>query len=353
MTMTAEAPAAQTTTEPTAPTRQTADDRANALLERLNSDGGASEPAAETPEAAPLQSGEGASPSAAASDASGAKSASPANDNASDQAAKARAERLSRINAVREREAERERERESRRQTQSREKERDAEIDSLRAKLKDLEPLNDVFASEEALLEAAERKGMSAEKLVQWMRTRLTDPNAVAAQKTQTVEQKLLAEIARMKKEFSDQIAEITGTRHAEREEQSRIEAARTFIAQASEAGAHPRTAAMLAKHGPQGFLAWVNHAVVPMLHEGYTLEELHDHVEQYLDEVHTDPAAKASAPANGASQPPTKSGAVQPVTTLGNAVTTERMTVTEDIPLHKLSLTERVDRLKAKLDRE
>jgi hypothetical protein len=99
--------------------------------------------------------------------------------------------------------------------------------------------------------------------------------------------------------------------------------------------------------------VAYANQFVAPLLREDYDVEELHDHVEQLLFETQLSSAPAAPTPAQPASTPSAKNGAGQPVTTLGNAVAAERGTVREDIPLHKMSLDDRAEFLKAKYQRE
>jgi hypothetical protein len=105
----------------------------------------------------------------------------------------------------------------------------------------------------------------------------------------------------------------------------------------------------MLRAKGPERFVQWVNNQVVAHLNRGYTLDYLHDVTESYLTWLHD---MGDSPAANGASQPP-KNGAAKPVTTLSNALTSERTAVTEEKPLHLMSKSERVAALKAKLERE
>lgn len=324
-------------------------DRASALKAKLDAEPepttseAAADPAA--PEGAPPTPDVPADAPAVASGA-----AAPPIDEA---AAKVREERLARIAAVREKELADDAERQKFRAG----KDRDKEVEQLRAKLAEYEPLNGVFASEESLLAEAEKRGMSAEKLVQWMRTRLTDPAAVAQRQAKTEADKLREEMAKDRAELAalkEQLAQQATQAREQYESQAK---AMTFLqkTQASTAS-HPLTARLLERHGPHGFVQLVNAHVAQHLPEGYSVEQLHDEVEQFLDNLGGGGGASPAPaqPANGASQAPAKkNGEAQPATTLSNALTAERATLTEEKPLSRLPLKERERLLKEKLARE
>ncbi len=236
------------------------------------------------------------------------------------------------------------RERESRKQ--HREPDQSAEIEQLRKRVAELEPHSAAFQNEESLLAAAEARGMSSEKLIQWMRTRLSDPHAVAERQAKTVEERLLAEIQR---ERQERIA-LERRIHEEREQTERAIAGERRARQFVEMGrkgtdSHPLTARFVERHGEQGLVAFANQFIAPLLRQGYDLEELHDHVEQFLDEVQD---AKPG-PQSGKSHP-SRNGADQPTTTLSNRAASERVSVTEEIPLSRIPRAERVKRLKKQL---
>lgn len=334
------APVAAPAAAPAAPAapaaRPSIEQRASALKASLETSPGPAEPAAETSEVAEASVGDsGASPSAADSAGSG-----------DDAAAKARAERLARIEQVRAKE----RAKDERRQESKRAKAEAGEVEKLRARLAEVEPLEQVFSSEEALLEMAEKRGMSAEKLVAWMRQRLTDPQAVAAQKAKSEADKVREEMAALKRQLEEEKAAAQKEAEAAKAHSESIQRAQTFVQQVATSTAHPLTSAFLKKHGPQGLVAFANHFLTPLLPEHYEISEMHDHFEQFLDEVGVNLAPTAPA----ATSPSTKnSGAAKPVTTLSNAMASERATAVEEIPLHKLSRDERARRLKDKLANE
>jgi hypothetical protein len=330
---TAQPSAVPATSAPATAERSTVTQRASALKERLES-GSLEAPATEAP--AEAQEAEATAP----------VEAQPAP--ADDAVVRARAERLERIRQVREKE----RQRDAERQQRERYKVKESEIEQLRKKVADLEPLNGVFTSEESLLAEAERRGMSAQKLVEWMRTRLTDPQAVAQRQAQSVEEKLRAELAKTQSEIEKLRADMV---ERERIAQAHAELrAKTdgFISGVEQrANVNPLTAAFLRKHGAERLVLYANQYVAPYLPEDYTLDELFDHFEQHLDETQLGPASPP--PANGNSQPPKKNGAAEPTTTLSNAVASGRESLVESIPLHKLSREERRRMLREKLERE
>jgi hypothetical protein len=270
---------------------------------------------------------------------------------AQDERAKHAAERSKRIAEV----ARREREAEAKRETQRASRTSEQEVEKLRKRVAELEPMNEVFASEEALLAAAEAKGMSAEKLVSWMRTRLSDPQAVAQRQAQTVEQKLRAEIEAIRAEQRRELDEIRAERQQMIEQREAVQRANDFGALAQEkAESHPRVMRLLRSKGLNAVVQFANAQIVPYINDGFELPHLHDVMEQYLDWLHD--GGEGPSPvdsASGASHPPKKNGEAKPVTTLSNALGTERVSVTEETPLHRMPRSDRVRRLKEKLGGE
>lgn len=268
----------------------------------------------------------------------------PAHDEQRERNAADRARRIAEVTR-------REREAEAKRETQRASRTSEQEVEKLRKRIAELEPHEQVFSSEEALLAAAEAKGMSAEKLVQWMRTRLTDPQAVAQRQAQTVEQKLQAKLDAMEKRF----AEAEQARQAERAQQT---AEREALQRANEFGSlahgkqdtHPRVARLLATKGLNAVVQFANAQIVPYINDEFELPHLHDVMEQYLDWL-ADQGASDSA--SGASHTPKKNGEAKPATTLSNGLGSERVSVTEETPLHRMPRSARVQRLKEKLGGE
>lgn len=332
------------------PTRQSVDDRAAALAARLETES-PSESAAETSESPAVASPEGESAGTSAVDSGGGAEPS-AEAKAAEQRKK---ERLERIAAAMDRERKEDLERAQNRERRAKEREATGELEKLRARLKELEPLNDVFKDEESFLGAAETRGYSAEKMINYWRKRMTDPQAVAAQQAKSLEQKFYDELAKRDAEIEKLRQERETERLQIEEQRAGIERATSFVTQAAAlADTHPRTASFLRRKGPQVLIAFANEHIAPYLPESYSLPQLHDHLEQFLDEI-SDGASSASLtpPANGTSQPPKKNGAEKPVTTLSNAATAERGQVTEELPLSRMSLEERERRLRDKLARE
>jgi hypothetical protein len=328
---------------PAAPAqRTTVEDRAQDLIERYQAEDATSESAAaEAPEqpSTPLDG-----PGTSAADSGAAKPDI-------NQITQDRLARIAKVRASHDAERQkRAREQQQRQQSQA----QTGEVESLRQQLAELQPLANIPKSEEALLGWAETQGMSVEKLVQYMRQRLTDPNAIAQRQVKTEADQLREEMRKQREEFE------AWKRQTEEAEQQRVaqyqsqQKAHSFLQRThASSETHPLSAAFLAKFGPQGMVAYANQFVAPLLREDYDVEELHDHVEQLLFETQLSSAPAAPTPAQPASTPSAKNGAGQPVTTLGNAVAAERGTVREDIPLHKMSLDDRAEFLKAKYQRE
>lgn len=319
---------------------QTLEARADALKAKLSGPEAPSEPAVET-------SSGGAAPELGQGDPSTAASKGAPETNG------AREARLKRLAEFRERERAADAQREQQRARRSKERETVTEIETLRAKLKDLEPLNDVFSDEARLLAAAEAKGMSAEKLISWMRTRLSDPAAVAQREAKAAEDRTLAKIAELEKRLADsEKARQDAIEHAEQQRQG-IERSNQFVHLTQTAAeTHPRVAQFLQRKGPAALIQFANEHVAKYLPEEFDLPELHDHFETFLEAVAGGENPAPVSPASGTSLPPKKHGAEQPVTTLSGALASERTTVAEEIPLSRLSLDERAERLKAKLAR-
>lgn len=317
--------------------------RAAALKASLES--ASPEPAGESSATPSATTGEASSPAD-----SGAAAAPPA---ATTDAQRAAAERMQRIENVRKREAAAEAEQRARQQSKA----KDGEVETLRKRIAELEPHEKVFASEEALLAAAEAKGMTAEKLVAWMRTRLTDPGAVAKKEAQTEAEKLRAEMKELDEKRAKEIAELKAEKQRAEVERQQFETTSSFLtAASSKTDSHPRVARALGKWKQAGLIEFVNHTIAPHLAEGYTAEYLHDVLEDYFEKTDafggSAPTPEAT-PAPGASHSPKKNGAGQPATTLSNALTSGRESLVEDIPSHKLSREDRQRLLREKLERE
>ncbi len=271
----------------------------------------------------------------------------PSHDETRAKYAEERARRLAEV-ARKEREAEAERA--QKRQSRTAEQ----EVEKLRKQIAEYEPYAGAFKKKDvmAMLAIAEREGLSAEDIATSLRSRLTDPAAVAQHQAKTEAERIRDQIreelrAEMRQEFD---AERTKTR----EEREALQRAAHFEHIARErAESHPMTARLLKKHGMEAVARFANEQVLQYLPENYSLEHLHDVMEQYLDWLHGGDSPGSDSPAPGTSHPPKKNGADKPVTTLSNSLAAERSTLTEETPLHQLPLSERTRRLKAKLERE
>lgn len=355
---TAVAPAITVQTPPiTAPhtpaVRSNGDQRAAAIKAQLND----MEATGETSPDRPAPKPKPAAAKAEHAPAEVAETAPPEPDADSERAAKESADRLARINVVREKDARRLEENERRRKSkqQSAPAPSNGEIEKLRQRVAELEPAAAAVSSPMALLAYAEKHKMSPQDVATALRQRLTDPNIVAEQQSKSLEEKLRAEIRAENDKLRADIKKLE-ERTAEEKRAAKAEAegaarAGDFLSSAASAAeSHPRTARLLKSKGAAQFINWVNTQVVAHLERGYSTNHLHDVTEQYLAWLHD--AGESPNAANGASQPP-KNGAAKPVTTLSNALTSGRNAVTEERPLHLLSKKEREAALRAKLERE
>lgn len=346
---TAAAPAAPTvtTTTPEAPATTTRAARAAAIKAEADQPT-SSEPASES-------SAEGI-PSHPASESEGSGDRTSAADSGEDPKARAAAARAERIEAMRARA----REAQERRQTHKANRAESAELAELRKMKAEWEKDSAAFKDEESFLSAAEARGVSAEKVIAYFRDRLTNPAAIAERHANQAKTEVEKRIADLEKQLAERDERAAQERAEAAYRQKTLEAAKNFIsisqAKAEEA---PLTARMYAKHGPEVTIAFANKFIVPLMPEGFDievpqhLEVLLDHMEQFLAETQLSEPAQSPPQAD----PPSKASAGKkngdkPVSTLGNRVVTERGTVTEEIPLAKLPLSERKRILKEKYER-
>lgn len=306
-----------------------------------------SEPDAERPSAAPQR----AKPAAASASDSGAEKPKseakpePKPDPEADERAKIREERNKRIAEIQAREAAAR----EKRAAQQKDHGQSAEIEKLRKRVAELEPHAEVFKDEETLLAAAEARGMSAEKLVQWMRTRLSNPEAVVQRQQQTAEQKFQAELDAIRKQLADSEQRREAEAQAARDAREGVERATRFVSMAgaeTSSRTHPLTAAFLRARGEDHLLALASSVIVPHLPDNYGLDHLHDSLEQYLEYVTVGPLPAVPSASVGQT-PPKTNGAAKPVTTLTNDLASARESVAEDIPLARLPRSERIARVK------
>lgn len=333
----------ETATEAEVSLEGTTDERAEALKAKLGT--APTEPAVETP----------AKPDVLKPDGEAKDKPADATDAENDPAAKAREARAARQARIEEMRA-KERAADEERQKRQKHRQSEGEIEKLRARVAELEAIESITKSPETLLEFAEKKGMSAAEITEWLRVRLTDPAALAKAQATTSEQKLAAQIAELEKKLEAERQAREGAATQAQAQAEAVQRGETFLKQIDEKlETHPLSAAFLKRWGPEGLIGLANRRVAPLFPEeyNYSLDELHDVMEQYLDEVQIAPGTNgtSAAPANGASHLPSKNGADKPVTTLSNRATQERATVTEEIPLEQLSLDERAEVLKQRLN--
>ncbi len=302
------------------------------------------------PDGAPAAETEGSDPPDQPGERATSASGAGAPSSEAEQRHAARAERM---RLAKEKERAEETEREAHRSTTQATRAQSTEIEKLRKRVAELEPHEKVFASEDALLSAAEKNGLNADKIIAYLRKRITDPEAIADQRVQTEAAQLRAEMKEIKDEIAAAKLAQDRERQAAAEEAHGLARAHQFVSQAKAATAsHPLTASLQKKFGDKALVVFANQVIAPMLREEYAIEELHDHVEQFLHEVQVAGGAVAAAPgASPGKSLPAKNAAVQ-ATTLSNSLAAERPSVTEEVPRHLIPLNERAKRLKEKLER-
>jgi hypothetical protein len=231
------------------------------------------------------------------------------------------------------------------------------EVEKLRRRLAELEPLEGAWKDPMSVLEWAEKKGVKAGDMVAALRDRQTNPEAVAAAQaqsaTRTLEQTLRAEIKAINEKLDltekQRQAEVQQAREQAAGQQKAVE----FHARVSEkSGEYPLTANFAKARGANALIALANNFLAPHLPPDYTVEQLHDHTEQLLElfQVGGLSAPSAEATSGESSKSP---GADQPATTLSNRATAGRETLVEEVPLHRLSKADRIARVRAKYGRK
>lgn len=323
------------------PARPTSSSRAAALKEKLE----ASESVAEG------QPSSSSPPEPSAAD-SGATTETAPPDAEAAAARQQRAERLQRIQQLRAKEeAARQQRAERQRAKPSQPSVDAAEFERLRKRVAELEPHEAVFKSEESLLEAAEKQGLSSQKIVEWMKKRLNDPAAVAKQHAQTETNAVRDELKQLREQIDADRKAFEAQRKAEVAERQQYSMTSQFMSDiAAKEKTHPRVARAKAKLG-DNIVHLANHLVARDLPEGYGVEELHDHLEQFFDAIEafggTQSAPIAQPPT--ANNPDSKESAI----TLNGRTAAGRESLVEAKPLHQLTKAERIARARAKLERD
>lgn len=343
------APAAQTppTVAPSAgPARSTAADRAAALLSTLDKEDSPSEPAVESPkEPSPAGKTPPSSTAASGDETPAAREAAPDAAEAAKKRAADRAERIAKVRAAEET---------ARAQRAERAKYRvaESEVEKLRARVAELEPMEQAWSSPLSMFEWAEKKGLKSDEVVKVLKEKLSDPEAIARRQAATVEERISAELAKNRQEIADLRQQLAEERRQATEQSEGQRRAIEFQSLVSDkATEYPLTARFQKKYGHNGLVAFANRWVAPTLPEDYSLEELHDHVEQIIEEFQMG-EAEAAVPGTAAA-PSKNNGAGQPEVTISNRAAAGRETVVEAIPLHKLPKAERVRKLKEQYERE
>jgi hypothetical protein len=277
-------------------------------------------------------------------------------EQAPDPRSQAAADRLARIQALREREAQA---RERRERTQATRVDSE-ELAQLRQMKAEWEKKDSAFADEESFLAEAERRGISAEKVIGYMRDRLTNPEAIAERKANATKSEIEKKLEALENQLREREERDEQTRREYEYRQKSLAAANRFIdLLQSKKDDAPLTAAMHEKYGPEYVVQFANKFIMPILPNGFDVDEpehlefLHDHMEQFLSvtQLGSPPArTESSAPSKAK---PVKTNGETPISTLSNRAVSERGTVTEEIPLAKMSLEERKRILKAKYESE
>lgn len=230
------------------------------------------------------------------------------------------------------------------------EKQKETELETLRRRVVELEALESATKDEASYIEYAAKKNYDPTKLGEYIRSRLTNPELVAERKVQSALSPLEQRLKELQDATERRIQEVEQREQRLRTEQEQRETASTFVAQVrSSERTAPLTAAFLDRHGEQGLIAFANQLIVPLLPETATLTDLHDAIEQFLDDVQPRKAAQATT-SNGTKKTP--NGTATPKT-LTNDLASQRASVTEEEDLSDLPLEERVARVKERLARE
>ncbi len=343
--MTQQAIATPSPTQNTAPQteapRPTAYDRAEALKAKLES-----EPANDN--GTPSIGADPAQPSEPERPETDTTQAAPPTQDA--DAEKRRTERQARLAQVRAKEEAANRARQER----QRSKVSEGEIEKLRKRVADLEPLEQAWSSPLSMLEWAEKKGHKPEDVVKVLKEKLTDPAAVAQRQAQTIEQRFAEELRKRDEKIAEMERRWAEERTQANERTAGERRAAEFRARVTEkTGDYPLTAAFSTKHGYENLVAFANRWVAQDLPEEYSLEQLHDHLEQVLEELQVAGALPATPPTTEPVPQAHSGGAGQPTTTLNNRTTAGRGVVAEEVPLARLPKADRIRRLRDKLDRE
>lgn len=334
---TTQTPATQTTTAPT----QTRAERAAAIKAEADAPSTTTAPSTTAPT-------EGTTTSTPTATETGAP----------DPKAKAAADRVARIRAMQDREREKQQKRKAHQASRAEQE----ELAQLRQMKAEWEKNSAAFKDEEAFLAACEAKGITAEKVITFFRDKMTNPEAIAERKanaTKSEVQKELEEIRRQLKERDERDAQ---ERQQTEFQQKSLAAAKSFVELTrTKAEDAPLTAALYEKHGADVVIGYVNNFILPLMPEGFDmtnpehLEVLHDHTEQLLSEMQLSSStpAKTTPDTSSKANAGKKNGEESPVTTLSNRIVSERGTVTESVPLAKMSFEERKRFLKEKYERE
>jgi hypothetical protein len=321
------APAAAAPTTPQQPT--TLEERAANVLAELRSEP-TSQPASEGTTSSPPAS----LPSEAGSDAG-------------EDPASARRARIAALN-------ERQRARVDEKQRQAAGDKMARELETVRRRAEEAERMASQRLDVESLTEeqfftAAERAKVTPQRLGEWLRERMTNPELAAREAAQkaidpriaALEAKLAQSEQTIQEFFAQQQAE--KTRHAERQ------AAEEFFAFTRDnAGAAPYSARFLTQHGPNEFykLAVKAASSVP---EGVGPQAILDQIEENLNALASLYGSQESAPSK-ATAPPPRTAAAAKANTLSNAAASARTSVVEEDDWSSLDLDERARRLIASL---
>lgn len=273
---------------------------------------------------------------------------------ADDPKAKAAADRAARIEAMRARE----REKQKKRQTHKASRAEQEELAQLRQLKAEWEKKDSAFADVGELLAEAERRGHSPDKVLDYLRDQLTNPSAIASRQVNATKTEVQKQIDDLKEQIRQRDERDAKARAAAEYKQKTFVAAKNFIdlstAKAEEA---PLVAAMYAQHGAEVVIGFANKFIIPLMAEDFDiedpahLEELHDHMEQFLSETQLTPApAKTDTTPSKANAG--KTNGKPPVTTLSNRTVTEVGTVERAVPLEKMTTEERYRFVKEKYER-
>lgn len=264
-----------------------------------------------------------------------------------EQVGDTKTERAARLQKMQAEERQKRESRQAKEAREQREKSEQAEIAALKKRIAELEPLEGAYKDPERFLATAAERGLTQQQVAEWIRKKYDDPTALTSEKVSALEKTLEKRLAERDAEWQKRLEEIEAAREGERSQAAAVQRGHQFVGMVRDGGrVAPHSAAFLAKHGPEAVVQFTNRFVIPMLGDDATIEQLHDGLEQFLDDVQMSSGQPATPSA------PSKPTNAAAKATLTNSLASTRATVTEEEDLSDLPLEERAERVKQRLAR-